>query len=105
MTAKYGVMNLTIDRIRTGTRPAVSLHRRSMTEGMIRMTETCATSSTVEMHVAGLTTSARSLSASSKSDMMIGTMTIMVPSMTNLTNNTPLKEGATQEESRPFTTI
>jgi hypothetical protein len=32
-------------------------------------------------------------------------MTIMVPSMTNLTDSTPLKEGATQEDSNPFPMI
>jgi hypothetical protein len=43
--------------------------------------------------------------ALSKNDMMREIMTIMVPSMTNLTDSAPLKEGATQEESKPFPTI
>jgi hypothetical protein len=32
-----------------------------------------------------------------KNDAMRGTMIIIVPSMTNLTNNAPLKEGAMKE--------
>jgi hypothetical protein len=35
------------------------------------------------------------VSALSKNDEMRGTMTIMVPSMTNLTDSAPLKEGTT----------
>jgi hypothetical protein len=64
------------------------------------MTKICVKSSEVEMHVTGLTNGARSMSALSKNDMMRGTMTIMVPSMTNLTDSAPLKEGTTQEESK-----
>jgi hypothetical protein len=45
------------------------------------------------MHVIGLTIGARSMSALSKNDVMRGTITIMVPSMTNLTNSATLKEG------------
>jgi hypothetical protein len=104
MMTKYGVTSLTTDRVDVGTQPAVSLLQRSMTEGMIGMTETCAISSAVEMHMAGLTTGARSTSASSKTDVMRGTMIIVVLSMTNLTDSVPLKEGATWEESNPFPT-
>jgi hypothetical protein len=46
-----------------------------------------------------------SVSALSKNDVMRGTMTIMVPSHTNLTGSAPLKEGATQEDSKTFPTI
>jgi hypothetical protein len=59
----------------------------------------------IEMHAIGLTTGARNGSALSKNDVMIGTMIIMVPSITNLTDSAPLKEGATQEESMPFPMI
>jgi hypothetical protein len=53
----------------------------------------------------GLTTVAMIVSVLSKNDMMRGTMTIMVTSMTNLTGRAPLKEGTTQEESKPFPMI
>jgi hypothetical protein len=77
MMVKYGVTSLTTDRVNAGTRPAVSLHQRNTTEGGIEMTEIC----------------------------MRGTMTVMVPSMTNLTDNALLKEGATQEDSKLFPMI
>jgi hypothetical protein len=88
MMTKYGVTSLITNRVDVGTQPAVSLLQRSMTEGVIGLTETCVISSAV--HMAGLTTGARSTSASSKSDVMRGTMIIMVLSMTNLTDSVPL---------------
>jgi hypothetical protein len=103
--AKYWVMSLTTDIVRAGTRLVVSLHWRNVAEGGIEMTEICAMSSAVEMHAFGLTTGAKSMSALSKIDMMRGTMTTMIPSMTNLTDSAPLKVGTTQEESKPFPTI
>jgi hypothetical protein len=103
--AEYGVTSLTNDRVRAGTWPAVSLHQRNMAKGGIRITEICATSSTTKMHVTQLTSGARSVSVLSKKDVMRGTMTIVVPSMTNLTDNAPLKEGTTQEESQLSPTI
>jgi hypothetical protein len=105
MTVKYRITSLTTNRVHMGTQLAISLHQRNAAEGGIGMTEICVTSSTAEMHVIGLTTGARSVSAWSKNDMMRGTMIIMVPSMTNLTNRAPLKEGTTQEESRLFLII
>jgi hypothetical protein len=102
MMVKYRVTSLTTDRVHAGTRPTVSLHQRNVTEGRIRMTEICVTSSVAEIQVIGLTSGARSMSALSKSEVMRGTMTIMVPSMTNLTDSAPLKEVPTQEESKPF---
>jgi hypothetical protein len=69
------------------------------------MTEISATSSAAEMHTIGLTSSARSMSALTKNDVMRETMTIMVPSMTNLTDSAPLKESATHEVSKLFPTI
>jgi hypothetical protein len=45
------------------------------------------------------------VSVLSKNNAMRGTMTIMVPSTTNLTDSAPLKEGTTQEESKLFPTI
>jgi hypothetical protein len=105
MMVKYGVTSLTTDRVNAGTRPAVSLHQRNTTEGGIEMTEICMTSSTAEMHTTGLTTGVKSVSTLSKSGVMRGTMTVMVPSMTNLTDNALLKEGATQEDSKLFPMI
>jgi hypothetical protein len=72
---------------------------------MIRNTAICMMSSTSEMHMVGLITGARSMSTSSKSAMMKGTMTTMILSMTNLTDSVPLMEGTTQEESNPSPTI
>jgi hypothetical protein len=95
VTVKYEVMSLTTDRVCAGAHPTISLHQRNTAKDRIGMTEICATSSVEEMHTIGLTTGARSVSALSKNDMMRGTMTIMVPSMTNLTDSAPLKEGAT----------
>jgi hypothetical protein len=69
------------------------------------MTDIYVTSSAARLHAARLTTGAKSVIALSKNDMMREIMTIMVPSMTNLTDSAPLKEGATQEESKPFPTI
>jgi hypothetical protein len=77
----------------------------NMAEGGIRKTEICAMTSAIEMHTVGLTTGAKSMSTLSKNNKMRGTMTIMVPSMTNLTDSAPLKEGATQEESQLSSTI
>jgi hypothetical protein len=45
------------------------------------------------------------VSVLSKNNAMRRTMTIMVPSTTNLTDSAPLKEGTTQEESKLFPTI
>jgi hypothetical protein len=95
MTEKYGVMSLTTDIVRVETRAIISLRQRNAVEGGIRMTEICATSPATEMHAIRLTTGVGSVSASSKNDMMRGTMTIIVPSTTNLTNSAPLKEGVT----------
>jgi hypothetical protein len=100
VTVKYGVTSFTTDKIHVGTWPAVSLHQRNAAEGGIRVTKICVTSFAAEIHATGLTTGARSVSALSKNDVMRGTMTIMVPSMTNLTDRASLKEGTTQEESK-----
>jgi hypothetical protein len=72
MMAKYGVTSLTTDRVRVGTRPAVSLHQRNAAEGGIEMIKICATSSAAELHTTRLTTDARSVSASRKNDGMRG---------------------------------
>jgi hypothetical protein len=62
-------------------------------------------SSVEQMHTIELTTGGRSVSALSKNDVMKGTMTIMVHSMTNPIDSAPLKEGTTYEESKPFPMI
>jgi hypothetical protein len=102
MTIETGVRSLTTGRVCAGTRPIVSLYRRSTAESVIGMTETCMTSSTVEMHMTGSKTGAQSESTLSRSGTMKGTVITIVLSMTNLTNNAPLKEGIMQEESKHF---
>jgi hypothetical protein len=99
VTVKYGVMSLTTDRVHMGTRPAVSLHRRNATEGGIGISEICVAPSAAEMHAIELTTDTRRVSALSKNDVMRGTMPIMLPFMTNLTDS------ATHEESNDFSMI
>jgi hypothetical protein len=59
-------------------------------------------SSTAKMPMVGSKTGIRSTSALNRSDVRSGAMTIMVPITTNLTDSALLKEGAMQEESRPF---
>jgi hypothetical protein len=66
------VRSLTIDRVCVGTRPVVLFHWRNAVE---------------------LKIGAKSESASSRNDAMRETMITMVPYMTNLTDNAPLKEG------------
>jgi hypothetical protein len=95
-----GVWSLTTGRVPMGIRPAVSLYRRSAAEGMVRTIATCVMSSAAEMHATGSKTSTKNESAQSKNNAMRGTMIIMAPSTTNLTNSAPLKEGKTREESR-----
>jgi hypothetical protein len=53
------------------------------------MTETCVTLIVAEMHAAESKITARSENASSRNDATRGTMITMIPSMTNLTDNTP----------------
>jgi hypothetical protein len=101
---KHGVMSMTTGRVLMGTRQAVSLHQRNTAEDETRMTEICMTSSAAEMHMLGLKTSVRSASALNRSNVKKGTMTTMVPIMTNLIDSILLKEGAMQEESRLFFT-
>jgi hypothetical protein len=97
----HRVKSLTTSRAHAGTQPAVSLHQRSVAEGVIGKTETCVTSSVAEMHVAALTADGRSMSALSKNGVMKETMTTMVLSITSLTDSVSLMEGAIQEESKP----
>jgi hypothetical protein len=49
---KHGVTSLTTSKVLTGTRQAVSLHRKNAAEDEIGMTKICVTSSAAEMHVA-----------------------------------------------------
>jgi hypothetical protein len=58
--------------------------------------------STAEMHTAGSKISVRSVSALNRSSVKKGTMTTMVPIMTNLTDSVLSKGGAMLEESRLF---
>jgi uncharacterized membrane protein len=99
---KHGVMSLTTDRVHMGTRQVVSLHRRNAAEDETRMIEIYVMSSMAEMHMAGSKTSIRSTSPLNRSNMKKGTMTTMVPIMTNLTDSVLPKGGLMQEQSRPF---
>jgi hypothetical protein len=67
---------------------------------MAGATVTCAMSSVVEMHVAGLKTDAEIESVMSRSGMMKGTMTIMAFTMTNLTGSILQKGDTFQVVSR-----
>jgi hypothetical protein len=96
---RHGVMIMTTSRVHTGTWQAVSLHRRNAAEGEAGMTEICVTSFAVEMHAAGSKTGVRSTSVLNRSSVKKGTMTTMVPIMTNLTGSVLLKDGVMQEES------
>jgi hypothetical protein len=73
-----------------------------MVEDDTGTTEICVTSSAAEMHVAGLKTGVRSMRASNKSSVKKGTIIIMVPTMTNLTDSVLPKGGTIREESRLF---
>jgi hypothetical protein len=99
---KHGVMSLTTNRVRAGTQLTLSLHQRNAAKGEIGMNEICAMSSAAKMHANGSKPSVRSASALNRSDVKRGTMTTMVPIVTNLTDIVLLKEGAMQEESRTF---
>jgi hypothetical protein len=105
MRMKHEVTSMTTGRVPMGTRLAVSVHQRNTTEYETGMTEIYATSSVAEMHVVRLKTGARSVSALNRRCVKKGTMTITVPIMINLTDNALLKEGATQEVSKPFPMI
>jgi hypothetical protein len=66
------------------------------------MIVTHATLSTAGMHVAELKTTTENKIASSKNNTTKGVMITMNPSMTNLTDDAPQKEGTTKEELKPF---
>jgi hypothetical protein len=105
MMMKHGVMSLTTDRVRTGTRLTVSLHWRNAAEGETRMTETYAMLSMAKMHAGGSKIGVRSTSALNRSNVKRGAMIIMIPITSNLTDSTLPRESAMQEESRAFSTI
>jgi hypothetical protein len=100
MMMRHRVMIMTTGKVHTGTWQAVSLRHRNMPEGETGMTKICTTSSAAEMHAVGSKTSVRSVRVSNRSGMKKGTMTTMVPIMTNLTDTVLPKEGLMQEESR-----
>jgi hypothetical protein len=101
---EYVVRALTTVRVRVGTQLVVSLHRRNVTEDETWMTETCTTSSAIEMHMTGLKTVAKGETALNRNDTTRGTMIFVVPTLTTLTDNVSLKEDATKEESTLFPT-
>jgi hypothetical protein len=104
MIMRHRVLSLTIGRVLTGTRRVVSLHRRNAAEDDTGMTEIYVTSSAVGMHMVRLKIGARSTSVLNRSSMKKGTMTTMVPILTNLTDSVLSKGGTMQEESRLFPT-
>jgi hypothetical protein len=57
---------------------------------------------TAEMHTSELKNGAKSEVTSNRNDATKGTMIIIVPSMTNLTNSVPPKMDAMKEESKLF---
>jgi hypothetical protein len=71
-----------------------------MANGMLGTTVTCVMSSVAEMFTAGSKTDADSESMWSRNIVMRWTINIMVPTMTNLTNSAPLKDGVIQERSK-----
>jgi hypothetical protein len=93
MRTETGVMSLTTSNVPARTQPTTSLHQRNTAEGIVGTTVTCVMSSTTEMHAIGSKIGTESKSAWNKNNAMRGTMIIMVPTMTNLTGTTPLKEG------------
>jgi hypothetical protein len=90
-------MIMTVGRVHSKSRQAVSLHQSNAAEGETGM---CMMSSTTEMHVAGSKISIRSMSVFNRSSAKKGTMTTMVPIATNLTDSILPKEGVMQDESR-----
>jgi hypothetical protein len=87
------LMSLTTDRVLMGTQQAALLHQRSVADGVGETTVTCMASTAVEMHATRLKIGAESESALNRNNMIIGIMITMVPTMTNLTGNAPVKEG------------
>jgi hypothetical protein len=81
------VMMVTIRRVFMGTRPAASLHGKSVTKDTEETTAIYARSFTLEMHAAGSKTSTEIGSMKSKNYVRKGTMIIMVLTMSNLTGS------------------
>jgi hypothetical protein len=73
---KNKVTSLTTRRVHVGTRQAVSLHQRNAAEDETEMTEICAMSYVVEMHVAGSKIDVRSMSTLNRRSMKKGTITV-----------------------------
>jgi hypothetical protein len=69
---------------------------------MVETTVTYAMSSTTEMHAIGSKANAENGSVINRNSAMTGTVIIMPPTMTSLTNSILLKEGTFQEMSRPI---
>jgi hypothetical protein len=95
-----GDVRTTIGVVPMGTRPAASLHQRCAIKGMVETTATCMMSSAAEMHAARSKTRAKIRCVTSRSSVMRGNMTIMAPTMTNLTGCIPQKRDTSQEVSR-----
>jgi hypothetical protein len=86
-----GVMMMTTEKAFVGTRPTLSLHRRSMAEDTTEATMTYMMSPTPEMHAAESKADAKIRGMKSKNSTMKETMIIMVLTMTNLTRSSHWK--------------
>jgi hypothetical protein len=95
-----GVMMMTTGKAFVGTRPAASLHERSVAEDITETIATFTASSVVEMHAAEVKDDTNIGSVKSKNSTMKGTMIIMVLSTTNLTWSSHQKWDTTQKASR-----
>jgi hypothetical protein len=87
-----GVMMMTTGKAFMGTRPAASLHWRSVAENAIETTLTYVTSSMIEMHAAELKADAEIEGMKSKNSVMKRTMITMILTTTNLTGSAHQKQ-------------
>jgi hypothetical protein len=95
-----GVRMMTTEKVFVGTRPAASLHRRSLAKDATETTVTYATSSAVEIYEVKLKAGTEIGSVKSKSSTMKGTMITTILIMTNLTESGHRKWDTSQEASR-----
>jgi hypothetical protein len=97
----FEVRILTTDRVREVTWLVVCQHQINVAEGKTGMTMTCMMSSATEMRAPRSKTGVKNETALNKSDATRGTMIIMAPSMSNLTDSALLM-ARIMKESKPF---
>jgi hypothetical protein len=97
---KHVVISLTTRRVHMRTLSNLT----PLEEHRAGKIETCVTSTIAKMNTAESKTDVRSVSTLNRSDVKRGTMTILVPIMTNLIDSAVLKEDTMQEELKPFPT-